>query len=133
MRHKQRVGGDKMSVVEAEVQELRRMADFLIRKEGGCGDKLTWAAYQAERKWGAPASILLRLRNRHEIKDMKLSNGLAVLFAALAAGYDRACEQSESVADQQEKIAKDTLQDAANSKLLTAAAYLARPKDGAAK
>ena len=133
MRNKPNVMGDKMSVVDGAIDDARNRAVFMLNKKfRGVGDTIERAAYDCETSWGVPASILLRLRGR-EVNDMLLSNWVAVMVAAAAAGYKAACEQSESVADQQEKIAKDTLQNAAHSKLLAAAAYLARPKDGAAE
>ncbi len=125
MRNKSHVGGDKLSVVDGSIADAKRWADFLIRKEGGIGDKLTWAAHQAERKYGAPASIILRLRNR-EVTDMLLSN-----WVKLKAAYEAASEQVERQAQHQRELARDAGADENNSSAYRIGALLDRSKDKA--
>lgn len=127
MRDKSNVGGSKVSVVDAEMDRARGMADFLLRKEGGIGDKLTWAAHQVELKWGAPASIILRLRHR-DSSDMLLSN-----WVKLKAAYEAACLQVERQAQHQQDLARDAGINEANSRLYKMAVALGRSKDEAAE
>lgn len=115
MRDKPTVRGDKMSAVDGSIADARKWADYLLRKEGGIGDKLSWAAHQAELKYGAPASIMLRLRNR-EVSDMLLSN-----WIKLKAAYEAACLQVERQAEHQQALAKEAGANAANSRLYSMA------------
>lgn len=82
--------GDKMS--NAYVSRASDMADYIIQSEfKGAGDTIEAAAYRAQTKWRAPASILLRLRHRSsEMKDMKVSSWFSVFEA-----YQRACSKAE--------------------------------------
>ncbi|MEK1853320.1 MAG: hypothetical protein AAAC48_15995 [Phyllobacterium sp.] len=83
MGNKRSVEDDKMS--DVYVNEARVMGDFLLRREyRGMGDTIEAAAHRAQKKWGAPATILLRLRNRHDMKDMMLSS-----FASIAEAYQK--------------------------------------------
>lgn len=124
MRDKPNVRGDKMSAVDGSIAEARGWADYLLRKEGGIGDKLTWAAHQAELKYGAPASIMLRLRNR-EVTDMLLSN-----WIRLKAAYEAASLQVERQAQHQQQLAKDAGANAANSGAYRVATLLVRQTEG---
>ncbi len=84
MCNKRSVVDDKMT--DAYITEARNWGEDLLRKEyRGLGDTIEAAAGRAERKWGAPASILLRLRNRHGLTDMKLSSFVAVAEAHFRA------------------------------------------------
>lgn len=126
MRDKSNAGGGKMSAIDIEIQKARDMADYLLRREGGIGDKLTWAAHQAEMKWGVPASIILRLRNR-DVSDMLLSN-----WVKLKSAYEAVSLQVERQAEHQRLLAKDAGINETNSRLLSMAVRLGRSKDGAA-
>jgi hypothetical protein len=67
------------------------MGDFLLRRKyRGMGDTIEAAAHRAQKKWGAPATILLRLRNRHDMKDMLLSS-----FASIARAYQEASAKAD--------------------------------------
>ena len=72
----------------------QKMANDLLNSEfKGAGDTIEAAAYRVQRKWHAPASILLRLRHRAaQMRDMKVSSWFAV-FEAYA--YQRACQKAE--------------------------------------
>ena len=112
MRDKTNVPGDKMSVVDGSIADARRWSEFMLqRKYRGIGDTIERAAYEAEKTWGAPASIMLRLRNR-EVTDMLLSNWIKV-----KAAYEAACLQVERQAEFQQERAKDAGANAANSRL----------------
>ncbi|WP_245256461.1 hypothetical protein [Bartonella tamiae] len=77
---------------KAYVSYASEMATIIIKSEfKGAGDTIEAAAYRAERKYKAPASILMRLRHRaSEMKDMKVSSWFAVFEA-----YQRACVKAE--------------------------------------
>lgn len=124
MRNKLHVGSSKMSAVDGSIADARRWADYLLRKEGGIGDKLTWAAHQAELKYGAPASIMLRLRNR-EVTDMLLSN-----WIKLKAAYEAACSAVERQAEHQQALAKEAGANETSSRLYSMAARLGRQESG---
>lgn len=125
MRVKICVRGDEMSVMDVQIGEARRMSDYVLaRKFRGPGDTIERAAYEAETTWGVPASILMRLRHRHEIKDMLLSN-----WVALVTAYDAAVSQVDRAAEHQRDLAKAAGRD--DSSLYKMAALLACPKDGA--
>ena len=124
MRVKSRVAGSKMSVMDGTMGEARRMSEVVLHKAWR-GYGIADAANQAEQKWGAPASILLRLRNR-DVRDMLLSN-----WVALKQAYDAACAQSERVADHQEALARAAGIHETNSKLFAAAIALAPTKEAA--
>lgn len=116
-----------MSVVEGSIRDARRWSEFMLqRKHRGIGDTIERAAYEAERTWGAPASIMLRLRNR-EVSDMLLSNWLR-----LKAAYEAACSQVERQAEYQQERAKDAGANEANSRLYSMALRLGRPQEGGA-
>ena len=70
----------------------QKMANDLLNSEfKGAGDTIEAAAYRVQRKWHAPASILLRLRHRAaQMRDMKVSSWFAVFEA-----YQRACAKAE--------------------------------------
>lgn len=70
----------------------QKMANELLNSEfKGAGDTIEAAAYRVQRKWQAPASILLRLRHRAaQMRDMKVSSWFAVFEA-----YQRACQKAE--------------------------------------
>ena len=126
MRDKSRVGGNKMSVVDGTIADARRMSNFMLQKKfRGIGDTIERAAYEAEQTWGAPASIMLRLRHR-DVSDMLLSNWLR-----LKAAYDAACETTERQAQHQQTLAEQAGINADNSRLYAAGAVLAGPKDEA--
>lgn len=74
---------DKMSV--AYINDLKGMADFLLEREfKGPGDTIEAAAHRAQTKYGAPASLILRLRNR-VVNDMMMSSAMAIATAYLKA------------------------------------------------
>lgn len=128
MRDKSHVGGVKMSVVDGSIRDARRWSEFMLqRKHRGIGDTIERAAFEAERTWGAPASIMLRLRNR-EVTDMLLSN-----WVKLKAAYEAACLQVERQAQHQQELAKDSGRDEANSRTYRMGAVLAVSKDEAAE
>lgn len=128
MRDKINDGGIKMSVVDGSIQDARRWSEFMLQKKHrGIGDTIERAAYEAEKTWGAPASIMLRLRNR-EVTDMLLSN-----WITLKAAYEAACLQVERQAEHQQNLAKDVGINETNSRLLSLSVRMGRPKDEAAK
>lgn len=128
MRDKLRVGGDRMSVVDGSIADAKRWSEYLLQKKfRGPGDTIERAAYEAERTWGAPASIMIRLRQR-EVSDMLLSN-----WIRLKAAYEAACSQVERQAQHQQELAKDAGINEANSLLLRTSLRLVGPDDGAAK
>jgi hypothetical protein len=91
MGNKRSVEDDKMS--DVYVNEARVMGDFLLlRAYRGMGDTIETAAHRAQKKWGAPATILLRLRNRHDMKDMMLSS-----FASIAEAYQKASAKADQL------------------------------------
>ena len=126
MRVKSRVVGSKMSVMDGTIGEARRMSEVMLHKAWR-GYGIEDSAHQAEIRWAAPATIMLRLRRR-EVRDMLLSN-----WVALKNAYDAACAQSERAADHQEQLARAAGIHEANSKLFAAAAALAPEKRGAAE
>jgi hypothetical protein len=129
MRVKSRVWSNKMSVMDGAIDDIRHRSLFLLNKEHrGIGDTIEHAASEVERKWGAPASILLRLRNR-EVSDMKLSNALAVVMASAAAGYDAVCSKVEAAGDRQEARARAEGTNEINSILFSLAASLGGRKE----
>ena len=88
MRNKVFVGASKMGV--AVISQAKSMAEFILRREHqGPGDTIEAAAYRAERKYGAPANWIFRLRYR-EIKDMPAS-----AFVLLIQAYEAACSRAE--------------------------------------
>lgn len=128
MCNKRSVGGDEMSVVDASIDDARRWGAFLLnRTHKGIGDTIERAAFEAEMTYGAPASILMRLWNRRDISDMKLSNWLAVKNA-----YEAACSMVERAADHQKHLAEAVGQDAATSRAFATGVLLGRKEDGGA-
>lgn len=126
MRHKSHVEGDRMSVVDGSIADAKRWSEFMLhRKFRGPGDTIERAAYEAERTWGAPASIMLRLRNR-EVSDMLLSN-----WIKLKAAYEAACLQVERQAEYQQERAKDAGANAVNSSLYRVGSALLRKTESA--
>ena len=78
----------------------KKIANDLLNIEfRGVGDTIEAAAYRVETKWHVPSSVLMRLRHRSDIKDMKVSNWFAVFEA-----YQNACKQAE----QKYQIARNT-------------------------
>ena len=70
----------------------KKIANDLLNIEfRGVGDTIEAAAYRVETKWHVPSSVLMRLRHRADIKDMKVSNWFAVFEA-----YQHACKQAEA-------------------------------------
>ena len=124
MRDKIRVGGDKMSVVDASIADARSWSDFLLsRTFRGPGDTIERAAYEAEQTYGAPASILLRLRRR-EVTDMLLSN-----WIRLKNAKDAAVLCMERAAQHQEELARAAGINESNSRLFKAAVLLDGTQD----
>lgn len=122
-------GGNQMSVVDGVIADARQMSDFMLRQKfRGPGDTIERAAYEAQRDWGAPASIMLRLRRR-QVTDMLLSN-----WVQISAAYRDAVAASERQAQHQEYLARAAGINETNSPFAAAAAALvAGPKDGAAQ
>lgn len=128
MGDKTNVAGDKMSVVDGSIADARRWSEFMLqRKYRGIGDTIERAAYEAEKTWGAPASIMLRLRNR-EVSDMLLSNWVKV-----KAAYEAACLQVERQAQHQQQLAKDAGVHEASSRLYSLSTRLVGEDDEAAE
>lgn len=117
-----------MSVVDGSIADAKRWSEFMLqRKFRGIGDTIERAAFEAERTWGAPASIMLRLRNR-EVSDMLLSN-----WIKLKAAYEAACSQVERQAQHQQELAKDAGINEANSRLYSMGVVLGRTDGEAAE
>jgi hypothetical protein len=118
------LGGDvKMSCVDAStaVQDARRWSEFMLqRKFRGPGDTIERAAHEAEQSWGAPASIMLRLRYKRDLSDMLLSNWLRLKHA-----YEAACTQAERASEHQKELARAAGIDEANSRLAKLATAVA--------
>lgn len=75
------------------MRQARVRGDFLLRRQyRGMGDTIEAAAHRAQKKWGAPATILLRLRNRHDMKDMMLSS-----FGSIAKAYQKASAKADQL------------------------------------
>jgi hypothetical protein len=120
MGDKIRAAESKMSCVDA-IGEARRMSDYLLHREfRGPGDTIEAAAYRVEQRWGAPATIIQRLRHR-DVTDMLLSN-----WWRLRAAYQAACEAQERQADHAAQLAREAGVNETNSRLFTAATHLAR-------
>lgn len=128
MRDKSHVGGDKMSVVDGSIADAKQWSEFMLQKKfRGPGDTIERAAYEAETTWGAPATIMLRLRNR-DVSDMLLSNWIRI-----KAAYEAACSQVERQAQYQQERAKDAGANEANSRLYSMGVVLGRSQNEAAK
>jgi hypothetical protein len=103
----------------AFIEEAKGMAGFLLSREyKGPGDTIDAAAHRLQRRYGVPSSVIKRLRHR-EVKDMLLSN-----FIALASAYQKASQKMEAAYESEK--AKAT-----NPKLLRLAAALAGEKEEA--
>lgn len=106
---------DKMSV--DYVGDARGMSEIILAKSyRGAGDTVEAAMHRAERKFGAPATWMHRLRYRN-IKDMPVS-----AYAAIVNAYKLATEAADR-AYEVERIAH-----APNSKILRAADFIAGTK-----
>lgn len=91
------------------VSEARTMGDYLLRREyKGMGDTIEAAAYRAQRKWGVPATILMRLRHRSEMKDMLVSSWFAIFEAYQKASSkaDQAYERERDLHEPSSKVAR---------------------------
>lgn len=98
MGNKPFVEDDKMT--DVYVKEARTMGEYLLRREyRGMGDTIEAAAHRVQTKLGAPASILLRLRHRREMKDMMLSS-----FAAIAEAYQKVSDKSDQIYENERSI-----------------------------
>ena len=98
-----KVTEEETSMDAAYIATARGMADYLLTKEHrGPGDTIDAAAYRLQTRFGVPSSLLMRLRHR-EVKDMLLSN-----FIALATAYQRATERMERAYAEEKKMAVDT-------------------------
>ncbi len=86
----------------AYISEAKGMANFLLSREHkGPGDTIEAAASRVQRKFGVPSSVLLRLRHR-EVKDMLMSN-----FLALAGAYKAAKSKMERAYEHEREVAVD--------------------------
>lgn len=104
MGNKPFVEDDKMT--DAYVKEARVMGEFLLRHEyKGLGDTIEAAAHRVQRKLGVPATILMRLRHRSEMKDMMVSSWFAI-FNAYQKASARADEAYQSERSQHEPTSK---------------------------
>lgn len=84
------------------ISTAKGMADFLLTREHrGPGDTIEAAAYRLQRKFGVPVTVLMRLRHR-EVKDMLMSN-----FMALAGAYQAASEKIEKAYEHEREVAID--------------------------
>lgn len=116
-----------MSCVE-NIAEARRMSDFLLQREfRGPGDTIEAAAYRAEQRWGAPASIIQRLRHR-DVTDMLLSNWVAIKQA-----YQAACAHQENQLRHEVALARASGANEANSIALRTAVRVGGLKEGGSK
>jgi hypothetical protein len=98
MGNKRSVEDDKMT--DAYVKEARVMGEFLLRREyRGMGDTIEAAAHRVQTKLGAPATILLRLRHRREMKDMMLSS-----FAAIAEAYQKVSDKTDQIYENERSL-----------------------------
>lgn len=118
MRNKIHVGGDTVSCTES-IAEARRMSDFLLQREfRGPGDTIEAAAYRAEQRWGAPATMIQRLRHR-DVTDMLLSN-----WVAIKSAYQAACAYQEKHLEHEVALARASGADETNSIALRTAIRL---------
>jgi len=84
----------------AYIGTAKGMADFLLSREHkGPGDTIEAAAYRLQSRFGVPSTVLMRLRHR-EVKDMLMSN-----FMALAAAYQSATERVEKAYQHEKSLA----------------------------
>lgn len=107
MGNKPFVEDDKM--IDAYINDARLAGEKMLRKEyRGLGDTIEAAAGRVQRKWGAPATFLLRLRHRSEMKDMMLSSFVAVAeaYAKFSAHADRGYETERRQHDPNSKMAR---------------------------
>lgn len=96
---------------DAEVQEVRRMSDILLRREfRGPGDTIEGAAYRLQTRYGIPAATTMRLRNR-DVKDMFLSSVLPIIkaYLSIADRINAAADRMEFAYEKERDRAADTL------------------------
>lgn len=116
MGNKRSVEGDKM--IDAYINDARLAGEEMLRKEyRGLGDTIEAAAHRVQKKWGAPASFLMRLRHRSGLKDMMLSS-----FVAVAEAYGKFSRTAERGYENERK------QHDPNSKMARLAAVIAGAK-----
>lgn len=97
---------DKMNV--DYISHARGMSEYILnRSYRGAGDTVEAAMHRAERRFGAPATWLHRLRYRN-IKDMPVS-----AYGAIVRAYELACQASEKAYEAERELAN-----ARNSKFL---------------
>ncbi|MFK4826028.1 hypothetical protein ACI0FM_14750 [Paenochrobactrum sp. BZR 588] len=96
---------DKMNV--DYISHARGMSEYILnRSYRGAGDTVEAAMHRAERRFGAPATWLHRLRYRN-IKDMPVS-----AYGAIVRAYELACQASQKAYEAEREL------HAPNSKLL---------------
>lgn len=124
MRDKSCVRGGRMSCLDV-MGDARFMSDTLLRREfRGPGDTIEAAAYRIEMRWGAPATLIKRLRHRN-VTDMLISN-----YVKLKAAYEAACDYSEAQARHQEALSRAAGINEANSFLAKAATLVPGAPEG---
>jgi len=107
---------DKMSV--DYISHAKGMSECILAKSyRGAGDTVEAAMHRAERKFGAPATWMHRLRYRN-IKDMPVS-----AYAAIVRAYKLATEATERAYTSEKELA-----DAPNSKLIGLADFVVGKK-----
>lgn len=85
-----------------DITDAKGMANFLLSKEHrGPGDTIEAAAHRVQTKFGVPSTVLMRLRHR-EVKDMLMSN-----FVALAGAYRAAAQKIERAYEHEREVAID--------------------------
>lgn len=105
----------------AYISDAKNMADYLLAREHrGPGDTIEAAAYRVQSKFGVPSSVLMRLRHR-EVKDMLMSN-----FMALAQAYRAASDRIDKAYEKEREAAVDP-------KILRIADFVAGKKNEAQK
>ncbi|MGU3575662.1 hypothetical protein ACLBWZ_09015 [Brucellaceae bacterium C25G] len=88
---------DKMNV--DYISHARGMSEYILnRSYRGAGDTVEAAMHRAERKFGAPATWLHRLRYRN-IKDMPVS-----AYGAIVRAYELACQASQKAYEAEREL-----------------------------
>lgn len=117
-----------MCVVDAEYEKVFGWTAHILKQEQrGPGGSIEDAAYQAQIKYGVPASILMRVHDRKP-DNLLSKNWLRIKFA-----YELLCERAKRVEQHQEHLARETGHNETNSAFARGATLVAGAKDGAVK
>ena len=97
-----KTNGEETKMNASYINTAKGMAHFLLTREHrGPGDTIDAAAHRLQRKLGVPSALLMRLRHR-EVKDMLMSN-----FLALASAYQTVSDKMERAYEHEKNIAVD--------------------------